>query len=74
MPEEPLISSLVVVFVLINIKVSLKPVKHADAVEAHVHVNLASVGSRDFLRNILQLPRPQVFISFKSDRSFILQL
>lgn len=53
MPEEPLISSLVVVFVLINIKVSLKPVKHADAVEAHVHVNLASVGSRDFLRNIL---------------------
>lgn len=53
MPEEPLISSLVVVFVLINIKVSLKPVKYADAVEAHVHVNLASVGSRDFFEEYI---------------------
>ncbi len=37
MPEELVISSLEVVFVIINIYVSLKPVKYADAMEGHGH-------------------------------------
>lgn len=55
MPEEPLISSLVMVFVLINIYVSLKPVKYADAVEGHGQVNLASVGSGDFFEEYIRV-------------------
>lgn len=51
MPEEPVISSLVVVFVLINMYVSLKPVKYADAIEGNV--NLASVGSGDFFEEYI---------------------
>ncbi len=39
MPEELIISSLEVVFVIINIYVSLKPVNYADAVEGHGYVS-----------------------------------